>query len=103
MKADAQSVVTVVTLNVDKEKTVFIIVTDRMRDNEPVIINTDYIVKVSPQKLKYGNEYKTVASIILNRDYPDCYEDALTYEIQTVESFLDIKEMLNPKDRLGLK
>ena len=81
----------------------FIIVTDRMRDNEPVIINTDYIVKVSPQRLKYGDEYKTVASIIMNRDYPDCYEDALTYEIQTVESFLDIKEMLNPKDRLELK
>ncbi len=81
----------------------FIIVTDRMRDNEPVIINTDYIVKVSPQRLKYGDEYKTIACIILNRDYPDCYENTLTYEIQTVESFLDIKEMLNPKDRLELK
>ena len=81
----------------------FIIVTDRMRDNEPVIINTDYIVKVTPQRLKYGGEYKTVACIILNRDYPDRYEDALTYEIQTVESFLDVKEMLKPRDRLELK
>lgn len=81
----------------------FIIVTDRMCDNEPVIINTDYIVKVSPQKLNYGGEYKTVARIIMNRDYPDRYEDTLTYEIQTVESFLDVREMLNPKDRLELK
>ena len=81
----------------------FIIVTDRMRDNEPVIINTDYIVKVSPQKLKYGDEYKTVASIILNRDYPDCYKDTLTYESQTVESFLAVKEMLKLKDSLELK
>ena len=81
----------------------FIIVTDRIRENEPVIINTDYIVKVTPQKLKYGDEYKIVACIIMNRDYPDRYEDTLTYEIQTVESFLDVREMLKPKDCLELK
>ena len=81
----------------------FIIVTDRIRDNDPTIINTDYIVKVTPQRLKYGKEYKTVARIFLNREYPNCYEDTLTDEIQTVESFLDVKEMLKPKDCLELK
>ncbi|MBP5595591.1 MAG: hypothetical protein J6Y02_09425 [Pseudobutyrivibrio sp.] len=81
----------------------FIIVTDRIRDNDPTIINTDYIVKVTPQKLKYGNEYKTVARIFLNREYPSCYEETLSDEVQTVESFLDVTEMLNPKDHLELK
>lgn len=81
----------------------FIIVTDRIRENDPTIINTDYIVKVTPQKLKYGNEYKTVARIFLNREYPSCYEETLSDEVQTVESFLDVTEMLKPKDRLELK
>ena len=81
----------------------FIIVTDRIRDNDPTIINTDYIVKVTPQKLRYGNEYKTVARIFLNREYPSCYEETLADEVQTVESFLDVTEMLKPKDRLELK
>lgn len=81
----------------------FIIVTDRVRDNDTTIINTDYIVKVTPQKLKYGNEYKTVARIFLNREYPSCYEETLSDEVQTVESFMDVMEMLNPKDRLDLK
>ncbi len=68
----------------------FIEVTNRFNEDEVTLINTDYIVKITPQKLKYGNTFKTVACIVLNREYPG----VMSEEIGTNETFLTVVGML---------
>lgn len=64
----------------------FIEVTNRFSEDEVMLINSDYIVKITPKKLKYGNTFKTVACIVLNREYPGIMSE----EIETNETFLTV-------------
>lgn len=68
----------------------FIEVTNRFSEDEVTLINSDYIVKITPKKLKYGNTFKTVARIVLNKEY----SGVMSEEIETNETFLTVVGML---------